>query len=109
MNNTDKLRTIMAVWELTADDAASAFGVSGRQVEDWAKHGVPSDHVEALAVLATATEVLQARVKAERISEVVRRSAPQLGGRSLLDWVRQGRHGDVLDAVKRMFDLRRSE
>ena len=54
-----------------------------------------------------ATDLLDRRVKRERIPAVVRRSAANLGGRSLLDLAYSGRYREVRDAVAAMFDLRR--
>jgi hypothetical protein len=63
--------------------------------------------VPALAELDAATDLLERRVKRERIPAVVRRPAEILGGRSLLEMVLSGGHAEVRDAVSRMFDLRR--
>ncbi|MEJ2218102.1 MAG: hypothetical protein P8099_15950 [Gemmatimonadota bacterium] len=51
--------------------------------------------------------MLERRVKRERIPAVVRRPAAVLGGRSLYDLAREGRHAEVRHAVVAMFDVRR--
>lgn len=51
--------------------------------------------------------LLEGRVRPERIADVVRRPADQLGGRSLLDLAKEGRTDEVRQAIRTMFDLRR--
>ncbi len=103
----EPLERFIALWGLSASDAARAFDVSRQALSKWRRAGVPADRGPALADLAAATDVLDRRVKRERIAAVVRRPAEGLGGRSLLDLAYAGRHGEVLEAVRSMFDLRR--
>lgn len=51
----------------------------------WLKTGVPADRMSAVADLAAATDLLDRRIKRERIAAVVRRPSDLLGGRSLYD------------------------
>jgi hypothetical protein len=73
----------------------------------WRQSGVPADRTPALMDHAAATDELDRRVKRERIPAVVRRPAPDLAGRSLLDLAMENRHAEVRQAVARMFDLSR--
>ena len=83
------------------------FSVSRQALSKWRRSGVPADRVPALMNLAEATDLLDRRVKRERIPAVVRRPAETLGGQSLLDLAFEGRHAEVRDAVSALFDLRR--
>jgi transposase-like protein len=104
---TVPLERFLACWDLSASEAARAFGVSRQALSKWRKDGVPPERAPALADLDTATETLCRYVKRERIRVVVRRPAAALGGRSLLEIASEGRHEDVARAVAEMFDLRR--
>lgn len=104
---TAPLERFLALWGLSASEAARAFGVSRQALSKWRREGVPAERTPALADLAAATDQLDRRVKRERIPAVVRRPAPALGGRSLYGMACEGRHGEVRRAVARMFDLRR--
>ena len=104
---TDPLERLLALWGLSASEASRAFGVTRQALSKWRQAGVPADRTPALMDLAMATDLLDRRVKRERIPAVVRRPAPNLGGRSLLDLAFEGRHAEVRDAVATMFDLRR--
>lgn len=101
------LEAFMAAWNLSASEAAAAFGVSRQAFSKWLTGGVPADRAAAVADLTAATELLRAHLKPERIPAVVRREARNLGGRSLYQLACAGGHGEVYAAVQAMFDLRR--
>jgi hypothetical protein len=49
-------------------------------------------------------EVLSKELKVDRIPAVIRRSAPALGGRSILEAIAAGDEADVLAALRAGFD-----
>ncbi len=104
---TDPLERFMVLWDLSASEAARAFGVSRQALSKWRRDGVPADRTPVLADVAAATDALDRRVRRERIPAVVRRPAAMLGDRSLYDVLLDGGHAEVLAAVHEMFDLRR--
>lgn len=106
---TDPLERLLALWGLSASEAARAFGVTRQAMSKWRRSGVPAERTPALMDLAAATDLLDRYVKRERIAAVVRRPAGNLGGRSLLDLVSGGRHAEVRAAVAAMFELRRAQ
>jgi len=97
------LERVMAVWGLTQAEVARLFGVSRQAVGKWVSGGVPVERVPAFADLAAATDLLVRQLRRDRIPAVVRRPAPALGDRSLVDLVAAGRTGDVLAACRAMF------
>ena len=104
---TAPLERLLTLWGLSASEAARAFGVSRQALSKWRQSGVPADRAPALMDLAAATDLLDRKVKRERIPAVVRRPAGMLGGGTLLDLMFEGRHTQVREAVTAMFDLRR--
>jgi hypothetical protein len=104
---TAPLERLLALWDLSASDAARMFGVTRQAFSKWRRDGVPAERSPVLAELAAATDELDRRLKRERIPAVVRRPAAMLGGRSLYDLACEGRASDVREAVIAMFDLRR--
>lgn len=104
---TDPLERFMALWGISASEAARAFGVTRQALSKWRKAGVPAERIPPLMDLSEATDLLDRRVKRENIPAVVRRPARNLGGRSLLDLAFSLRHNEVRKAVAAMFDLRR--
>jgi hypothetical protein len=104
---TDPLERLLSLWGLSASEAARAFGVTRQALSKWRQSGVPADRTPALMDHAAATDELDRRVKRERIPAVVRRPAPDLAGRWLLDLAMENRHAEVRQAVARLFDLSR--
>lgn len=102
-----ELRRILQVWGLSQSEAARRFGVSRQAVGKWLASGVPTNRVQAVADYSAATDVLVHYLKSDRIPGVVRRPAPALGDASLLDLFGSGRHHDLLDACRSMFDFAR--
>ncbi|MEA2001631.1 MAG: hypothetical protein U9N84_07070 [Actinomycetota bacterium] len=102
-----ELRRILQVWGLSQSEAARRFGVSRQAVAKWLASGVPANRVKAVADYSAATDVLVHYVKSDRIPAMVRRSAPALGESSLLDLLGAGRHRDLLEACRAMFDFSR--
>jgi hypothetical protein len=49
---------------------------------------------------------LLANVKMDKIPEVVRREAPSLGGKSLVELMKEGNFQEIRSAVERTFNLR---
>lgn len=105
----EPLERFLSLWDLSASEAARMFGVSRQALTKWRRTGMPGDRAVALGELAAATDLLDRRVKRERIPAVVRRPAPDLSGESLYDLAAAGRHEEVRRAVERMFDLRRMQ
>jgi hypothetical protein len=101
------LERFVELWGLSNAGAARVFGVSRQAFSKWLVNGPPASRSEAVADLATATDLLDRYVKRERIAAVVRRPAPLLGDASLLELASSGNTRDVSDAVSAMFDLRR--
>lgn len=104
---TRPLERLLELWGLSASEAARFFGVSRQALAQWLHDEPPASRADPIADLAAATDLLDRHVKRERIPAVVRREAPMLDGRSLLDLARDGRHREVREAVERMFDVRR--
>lgn len=103
----DALTRVLTVWGLSNAEAGRLFGVSRQAIGKWRERGVPTDRAGAIADLAAATDLLDHYLKRDRIPAVVRRAAPALGGESMLDLVASGRTGELLEATRSMFDLRR--
>ncbi|GBD84861.1 hypothetical protein BMS3Abin02_01255 [bacterium BMS3Abin02] len=104
---TGPLDRFLELWDLSQSAAARIFGVSRQAFSKWLTGSPPASRAAAIADLAAATEILDRYVKRERIPAVVRRPAPVLGDRSLLELASDGQTRDVLEAVRAMFDLRR--
>lgn len=101
------LERLLVLWNLSAAQGAQLFGISRQAFAKWQKAGPPAERAEAVAALAAATDMLDHHLKRERIAAVVRRKAPQLAGKSLLDLALAREYDRVRSVVETMFDLRR--
>jgi hypothetical protein len=106
--NGDALAHVLTVWGLSRTDAGEAFGVTRQAVSKWLTAGAPSDRAVAIADLAAATDILVRHLARDRIPAVVRRPAPNLGGRSLLDVLATDGARAVLEACEAMFAFERA-
>jgi hypothetical protein len=97
------LMRILRVWGLSRTAAGQLFGVTRQAVTKWLDAGVPTDRVEQVADVAAATDLLVRHLKRERIPAVVRRRAPGLGDRSLLELWAAGDTKRVLVLTREMF------
>lgn len=104
---TEPLERFVELWDVSNAGAARVFGVSRQAFSKWLKTGPPAVRAAAIADLSSATDILDRHVKRERIAAVVRRPAPALGNRSLLEMAEAGETEAVAKAVRDMFDLRR--
>jgi hypothetical protein len=101
------LERLLTLWNLSAAQGAQLFGISRQAFAKWLKAGPPAERAEAVAALAATTDLLDHHLKRERIAAVVRRKAPQLSGKSLIELASAGEYTKVRSAVEMMFDLRR--
>lgn len=99
------LERVLQVWDLSQAEAAQLFGVSRQALGKWLHQGVPAERATTIADLAAATDVLLHHLKRDRIAGVVRRAAPALDGKSLLDMLGAGQSAEVLLACRAMFDF----
>ena len=99
----DDFDRFLTVWNLNQNAAAGLFNISRQAIGKWRTRGVPKEHIEAIANLSAATDLLSRFLKRDRIPAVVRRPSARLSGQSLLDLVGAGRTHDVLIACREMF------
>lgn len=65
---------------------------------------MPADRQEKLATLGAIADLLEAKLKPDRIPGVVRRAAPAFGGRTALEAIAQGDQDVVIDELRDAFD-----
>jgi hypothetical protein len=98
------LRRIMDAFALSKTDAAKLFGVSRQAVDGWLTGGVPSERQEKVAALLSLCDLLQRKLKEDRLPGVARRPADAYGGRTMLELIAADRHDELLRIVRDSFD-----
>lgn len=104
---TAPLERLTALWDLSNAAAARLFGISRQAFSKWLDKGPPPDRADDVARVAAITDLLDRYVKRERIPAVVRRPAPMLGDRTMVEMLGRGEYAKVADLVAGMFDIRR--
>jgi hypothetical protein len=106
LNNADEppLERIQEIFALNYTELGGLFGVTRQGVKDWIERGVPTGRLEKVATVAAIAELLERKLKPERIGDIARRPADAYGGLSMLDLIRQDRHRELLDITRRSFD-----
>ena len=99
------LDRVMQAWDLSHADVGRLFSISRQAIAKWLNVGVPAERATAVADMAAATDLLQRYLKPDRIPAVVRRAAPAIGGRSLLDLASAGETAAVIVACRAMFQF----
>lgn len=103
LRSSHQLAVVLDVWGLSQAEFAETIGVSRQAIGKWLDR-LPADRQVLVATLGAATDLLVHYVRRERIPAVVRRPAPALGNRSLLDMVAGGDIDELLGVTRRMFD-----
>ena len=98
------LRRIIDAFALSKTDAAKLFGVSRQAVDGWLAAGLPAERQEKVATLLALCDLLQRKLKADRLPGVARRPADAYGGRTMLELIAADRHGELLQSVRDSFD-----
>lgn len=103
LDDVDPLALISRELGLSKVELGEIFGVSRQAVAEWSEKGVPSGRVRDVSQIMKLVSILSRKLKPGRTAFVVRRPAPSLGGRSLLEVLRED-PDDALAAVERAFD-----
>jgi hypothetical protein len=99
-----QLERIQEVFGLTYTELGALFGVTRQGVRDWIERGVPAERQEKVATVAAIADLLERKLKSDRIPGIARRPADAYGGLALIELVRQDRHRELLDITRRSFD-----
>jgi hypothetical protein len=98
------LQRIMEAFDLSKTDTARLFGVSRQAVDHWLTHDVPADRQEKVSTLLALLDILQRKLKSDRLPGVARRPADAYGGLTMLELIAADRHGELLDVTRRSFE-----
>lgn len=104
MNVDEPLDRMMELFALSEAELGALLGVAGEVVEEWCATCVPDDRLAKVADMLELADLLEHKLKPERIAATVRRPADAYGGRSMLDLLADNEHAWLLEDARRTFD-----
>lgn len=106
LNQLDEqpLLRVKEAFGLSKTELASLFGVTRQAIDSWLRKGVPVERQEKLNTLVSLVELLERKLKPDRLPGVARTPADAYAGLTMLDMVREDRHRELLDSVRESFD-----
>ncbi len=97
------LERLMRVFALSKSELGRLFGVSRQAVDGWLAHGVPAERQEKLATLLSLADLLERKLKTDRIPGIARRAADAYGGKTMLELIAADRQRELLELVRESF------
>ena len=97
------LARLMWVFKLSKSELGRLFGVSRQAVDGWLAHGVPAEREEKLATLLALADLLERKLKVDRIPGIARRPADAYGGTTMLELIAEDRQRELLGLVRDSF------
>jgi hypothetical protein len=98
------LEHVQQVFGLNFTELGALFGVSRQGVKDWLERGVPSERQDKLATVGALADLLERKLKSDRIPGIARRPADAYGGQTMLELIAADRHRELLDLTHESFD-----
>jgi hypothetical protein len=102
-DSEDPLARLMRVFALSKSELGRLFGVSRQAIDGWRTHGVPAERQEKLATLLALADLLERKLKTDRIPGIARRAAEAYGGETMLELIAQDRQRELLGLVRESF------
>jgi hypothetical protein len=104
LDRTEPLGRLMRLFSLSKSELGRLFGVTRQAIDGWLVHGVPSERQDKLATLLALADLLERKLKTERIPGIARRPAEAYGGLTMLELIAADRQRELLGMVRASFD-----
>jgi hypothetical protein len=101
--NDNPLARLMRLFALSKSELGRLFGVSRQAVDGWLTHGVPAERQDKLATLLALADLLDRKLKTDRIPGIARRPADAYGGKTMLELITEDRQRELLGLVRASF------
>ena len=98
------LARVQQVFGLNYTELGGLFGVTRQAAKDWLERGVPADRQDKVATVASTADLLERKLKPERIPGIARRPADAYHGTTMLGFIAEDRHRELLEITRASFD-----
>lgn len=96
------LGRIRKAFALTRTDVARLFGVTPEAVIKWERNGVPARRLAEIDRCFQLAEMMQRRLRPDRLPALVRTPAPDFGDRTVLEVIAESGTQPVFDYMRRL-------
>jgi len=103
-NDENPLERLMRVFGLSKSELGRLFRVRRQAVDGWLMRGVPAERQDKLATLLALADLLERKLKSDRVPGIARRPTDAYGGQTMLELIAEDRHRALLGIVRASFD-----
>jgi hypothetical protein len=103
LSDDNPLARLVRLFALSKSELGRLFGVSRQAIDGWLTHGVPAERQEKLATLLALADLLERKLKTDRIPGIARRTADAYGGKTMLELIGEDRQRELLELVRDSF------
>jgi hypothetical protein len=98
------LERIQRIFGLNITDLGRLFGVTRQAVTQWQTTEIPAARREKVAAVGSIADLLDSRLKTDRVPGVVRRPAAAYAGFTILEMIEESRQDTVVEQIRSSFD-----
>ncbi len=98
------LERTQRLFGLSLTELGRLFGVSRQGVSDWMARGIPAERQDKVATVAAIADLLEHKLKTDRIPGIARRQADAYRGRTMLELIAEDRQRELLELTRQSFD-----
>jgi hypothetical protein len=103
-NDEPDLERIQRIFGLNITDLGRLFGVTRQAVTQWQTTEIPAARREKVSAVGSIADLLDSRLKTDRVPGVVRRPAAAYGGFTILEMIEESRQDIVAEQIRSSFD-----
>lgn len=93
----------MELFALSTTELGALFGVTRQTIDGWRASRVPPDRRAKLGDVLELADLLERKVKPDRIAVTVHRAAAAYGGRTMLELIAADQHAWLLSDTRSTF------
>jgi len=98
------LERIQRIFGLNITDLGRLFGVTRQAVTQWQTTEIPAARREKVSAVGSIADLLDSRLKTDRVPGVVRRPATAYAGFTILEMIEESRQDTVVEQIRSSFD-----
>lgn len=102
--STHPLLRVIDLFGLSITSFARLFGVKRQALARWIEKGIPPGRQQKAKTISAIADLLDRKLKTDRVPAVVRQPADAYGGLSMLEMIETDKHEELLEDIRKSFD-----